>query len=120
MKKSDLKGWMIVETGYDNEKYILMAEKLVNSKMEGYDLEDFDDDLIHKSFKPMSFSKVYEPVKLAIPFELNIERIISEQKPQIVWERKPTYLSKKLLSKMNKKQMEKYLQGVTYPVIIVD
>ena len=120
MKKSDLKGWMIVETGYDNEKYIFMAGKLINSKMEGYELEDFTEDLVHKHFKPVSISKVYEPVKLNIPFELNIGKILSEQKPKIIWERKPTKLSKKLLSEMDKKQMENYMEEITYPVIIVE
>lgn len=120
LKKSDLKGWMIIETGYDNEKYLLLAGHLISSKMEGYVLDDFTEDLVHKTFKPVSISKVYEPVKLNIPFELNIEKIFSEQKPKIVWERKPTKLSKKLLSEMDKKQMEKYMEEIIYPVIIVE
>lgn len=111
---------MIVETGYDNEKYLLMAGKLINSKMESYDLEDFTEDLVHKNFKPVSISKVYEPVKLNVPFELNIEKIFSNQKPKIIWERKPTKLSKRLLSEMDKKQRENYMEEITYPVIIVE
>lgn len=111
---------MIIETGYDNEKYLLMAGHLINSKMEGYDLEGFTEDLVHKNFKPVSISKVYEPVKLNIPFELNIEKIFSKQKPKIIWERKPTKLSKKLLSEMNKKQMGKYMEEITYPCMIVE
>ena len=120
MKKSDLKVWMIVETGYDNEKYIFMAGKLINSKMEGYELEDFTEDLVHKNFKPVRISKVYEPVKLNVPFELNIEKIFSEQKPKIIWERESTKLSKNLLSEMDKKQMEKYMEEITYPCVIVE
>lgn len=68
----------------------------------------------------MSISKVYEPVKLNIPFELNIGKILSEQKPKIIWERKPTKLSKKILSEMDKKQMEKYMEEITYPCVIVE
>lgn len=120
MKKSDLKDFMIVETGYDNEKFIVMAGKVIDNELNGYSLDDFTDELVNKIHKPESISKVYEPVSLSYPFELNIEKIFSEQKPQIIWERKPTYLSKKLLSKINKKQMENYLQGVTYPVMIID
>lgn len=119
MKKCDLKGWMIVETGYDNEKYILITGKLINSKMEGYDLEDFTDDLEHKEFKPVSISKVYEPVKLDVPFELNLEKILSEKKPQIIWERKPTKLSKELLSNMNEEQLKNYISEITYPCVVV-
>ena len=80
----------------------------------------FDDDLVNKKHKPESISKVYAPVKLNYPFELNIEKIFAKQKPQLLWERDPTKVSKKLLSKMSKKQMENYLQGVTYPVRIID
>ena len=120
MKKSDLKEFMIVETGYDNEKLIVMAGKVVDDELDGYSLDDFTDELVNKIHKPESISKVYEPVSLSYPFKLNIEKIFSEQKPQIIWEREPACLSKKLLSKMNKKQMENYLQGVTYPVRIID
>ena len=120
LKKSDLKEFMIVETGYDNEKFIVMAGKVIDDELNGYSLDDFTDELVNKIHKPESISKVYEPVSLSYPFEVNIEKIFSEQKPQIIWEREPTCLSKKLLSKMNKKQMENYLQGVTYPVMIID
>ena len=120
LKKSDLKDFMIVETGYDNEKLIVMAGKVVDDELNGYSLDDFTDELVNKIHKPESISKVYEPVSLSYPFELNIEKIFEEHKPQIIWERKPTYLSKKLLGKMNKKQMENYLQGVAYPMMLID
>ena len=120
MKKSDLKEFMIVETGYDNEKLIVMAGKVVDDELSGYSLDDFTDELVNKIQKPESISKVYEPVSLSYPFELNIEKIFEKQKPQIIWEREPTKVSKKLLSNMDKKQMENYLQGVTYPVRIID
>ena len=120
MKKSDLKEFMIVETGYDNEKLIVMAGKVVDDELNGYSLDDFTDELVNKIHKPESISKVYEPVSLSYPFELNIEKIFSEQKPQIIWEREPTKVSKQLINNMPKKQMEKYIQGVTYPVRIID
>ena len=120
LKKSDLKDFMIVETGYDNEKFIVMAGKVVDDELNGYSLDDFTDELVNKIHKPESISKIYEPVSLSYPFELNIEKIFEKQKPQLLWKREPTCLSKKLLSKMNKKQMENYLQGIIYPCVIVD
>ena len=120
LKKSDLKDFMIVETGYDNEKLIIMAGKVVDDELNGYSLDDFTDELVNKIHKPESISKIYKPVSLSYPFELNIEKIFEKQKPQLLWKREPTCLSKKLLSKMNKKQMENYLQGIIYPCVIVD
>ena len=120
MKKSDIKDFIIVETGYDNEKLIIMAGKVVDDELNGYSLDDFDDDLVNKKHKPESISKVYAPVKLKFPFELSIEKIFAKQKPQLLWEREPTKVSKKLLSNMDKKQMEKYMQGIIYPCVIVD
>lgn len=123
LKKSDLKGWMIVETGYGNEKYILMAGKLVNSEMEGYDLDDFDENLVHKKFKPESISKVYAPVTLKFPFELNVEKIFSEQNPQLLWKREPTKVSRKFLEKLNhmgEKERRIHLDDLVFPVIVVE
>ena len=120
MKKSDIKDFMIVETGYENEKLIVMAGKAVDDELNGYSLDDFDDDLVNKKHKPESISKVYAPVKLKFPFELSIEKIFAEQKPQLLWERDPTKVSKKFLSSMDKKQLEKYIQGIIYPCVIVD
>ena len=120
LKKSDLKDFMIVETGYDNEKLIIMAGKVVDDELNGYSLDDFTDELVNKIHKPESISKVYESVSLSYPFELNIEKIFEEQKPQIIWERKPTKVSKQLLNDMSKKQREKYIQGIIYPCVIVD
>ena len=120
LKKSDLKEFMIVETGYDNEKFIVMAGKVVDDELNGYSLDDFTDELVNKIHKSESISKVYEPVSLSYPFELNIEKIFEEQKPQIIWEREPTKVSKKLLNDMSKKQREKYIQGIIYPCVIVD
>ena len=75
MKKSDLKDFMIVETGYDNEKLIIMAGKVVDDELNGYSLDDFTDELVNKIHKPESISKIYKPVSLSYPFELNIEKI---------------------------------------------
>ena len=102
MKKNDIKNFMIVETGYENEKLIVMAGKVVDDELNGYSLDDFDDDLVNKKHKPESISKVYAPVKLKFPFELSIEKIFEKQNPQLLWKREPTKVSKKLLSNMSK------------------
>ena len=48
MKKSELKKYMIVETGYDNKKYLVVCNTLIDDNLKGYDLDFcFDDDLIN-------------------------------------------------------------------------
>lgn len=118
MKKENIKDYMIVETGYDDKKYIVIKGKLINDDMKGYSLDDFDDDLVHVERKAYSISAVYAPIKLKLPFELNVEELIKRHKPKIVWQRKPTVLSKTLLQSMNDKKRRKYLMNITYPCVI--
>lgn len=120
MKKSDIKNFMIVETGYENKKLIIMAGKVVDDELNGYSLDDFDDDLVNKKHKPESISKVYAPVKLNFPFELNIEKIFEKQKPKLLWKREPTKVSKKLLCSMDEKQGKKYFSGLIFPIVITE
>lgn len=120
MKKSDIKDYMIVETGLEDQKYLVLKGKLVDDELNGYSLDDYDNDLIHKTHKPESISKVYAPVDIDFPFELDIEKIFSEQNPKVLWKREPTKLSKKLISKMDEKQGKKYLDNLVFPVVIVD
>ena len=120
MKKSDIKNYMIVETGYDECRYLVMGTSIVDNKLEGFSLDDFDENLVHKKEKPYSISKVYEAVKPIYPFELDIEGIFTKQNPKLLWERQPTPVSKRVLDKMDKKQMQKYLSNIVYPCIIVE
>ena len=120
MTKSDIKDFMIVETGFDNEKYIIMKGKMVNDELKGFALDEFDENLINVSNKPYSISKVYEAVKLELPLELNIENIFKTQNPKVVWERQPTPLSKKALNRMRKSEIQKYIMGLVYPCVIVE
>jgi hypothetical protein len=120
MKKSDIKDYMIVETGFEDGRYIVMGNSIVDDELKGFSLDDFDENLIYKKEKPYSISKVYESVKLDFPFELNIEKIFKEQSPKLLWKRKPTPISKKVLGRMNKAQMQKYLSNIVYPCIIVE
>ena len=38
MKKSDIRDYMIVETGYDDKKYLVVKGKLVDDNLEGFSL----------------------------------------------------------------------------------
>ena len=121
MKKNDIKDYMIVETGYDDKKYLVIKGKLIDNNLEGFSLEDdFDESLINDKNKPYSISKVYEPVKLKLPFELDIEKIFKNQKPKIIWERKPTPLSKATLNRVKKSEVQKYIMDLVYPCVIVE
>lgn len=120
MKKNDIRDYMIVETGFEDSRYLVMGNSIVDDELIGFSLDDFDEDLVHKKEKPYSISKVYEPVKLSLPFELNIEKIFKEQNPKLLWKRKPTPISKKVLGRMNKGQMQKYLSEIVYPCVIVE
>lgn len=121
MKKNDIRDYMIVETGYDDKKYLVIKGKLVDDNLEGFSLEDdFNDNLINDENKPYSISRVYESVKLNLPFEINIEKIFKDQNPKCVWERKPTPLSKKVLNRMNKTEVQEYIMSLVYPCVIVE
>lgn len=120
MKKSDIKNYMIVETGFEDGRYLVMGNSIVDDELKGFSLDDFDENLVYKKEKPYSISKVYEPVKLPLPFELSIEKIFKEQNPKLLWKRKPTPISKKVLERMGKKQMQKYLSEIVYPCVIVE
>lgn len=111
---------MIVETGVDNCRYLVMNRTVIDNKLEGFSLDDFDENLVHRKEKPYSISKVYEAVNLTFPFELNVEDIFNEQNPKLLWKREATPVSKRVLEHMDKKQMQKYLSNIVYPCIIVE
>lgn len=58
MKKSDIKDCMIVETGFEDTKYLVMGNSIVDDELKGFSLDDFDENLVHKKEKPYSISKV--------------------------------------------------------------
>jgi hypothetical protein len=120
MKKSEIRDYMIVETGYEDGRYLVMGKSIVDDEMKGFSLDDFDENLVHKKEKPYSISKVYEAVKITFPFELNVEDIFTKQTPKLLWKREPMPVSKRVLERMDKKQMQKYLSNIVYPCVIVD
>lgn len=99
MTKSDIKEYMIVEIGRDSEKMIVLSGTLVDDELNGFSLDEFDENLINISSKTDSISKVYAAVDLKFPFELNIKQIFDEQKPKLLWKRNPTPISKRALKK---------------------
>ena len=68
LKKSDITEYMIVETGFDDGRYLVMGNSIVDDELIGFSLDVFDENLVHKKEKLYSISKVYEPVKLSFPF----------------------------------------------------
>lgn len=108
MKKSGIKDYMMLEKGGDDKKYLVIKGKLIDDNLESFSLENnFYENLVNDKNKPYSISKVYEPVKLNLPFELDIEKIVKNQNSKVMWERKPTPLSKAVLSRMKKSEVQK-------------
>ncbi len=106
---------------YDDKKYLVIKGKLIDGNLEGFSLEnDFNENLVNDKNKPYSISKVYETVKLDLPFELDIEKIVKNQNPKVIWERKPTPLSKAVLNRMKKSEVQKYVMNLVYPCVIVE
>lgn len=126
MTKSDIKDFMIVETGYDDCKYLIIKGCLVrlgdSDELEGFLLKDFDKNLIHVEYKPFSIYKVYESVyqTLEPEFKLNVEEIFNKHKPRLLWEREPTPISQKYLESLRESEVEEYVMNLVYPCIKVE
>lgn len=121
MTKNNIKDYMIVETGFYDKKYLIINGKLLDDNLQGFSLEDdFNDDLVNNKNKLYSISKVFESVKIRYPLELDIESLFKNQNPKVIWERKPTKLSKNILNKMKKSEMQRYLMNQIYPCVIVE
>ena len=120
MNKSDIKDYMIVVTGFDKCKYLVLNGKLVDDNLQGFSLDDFDDDLVNIVEKLYSISKVYDAVKIEIPFELNVEEIFEKQNPRLLWERDATPISLKYLKTLKKQDVREYLKNTVYPCVTVE
>lgn len=117
---------MIVETGYDNCKYLVMRDCIVrlddNNELDGFLLEEFDEDLILIECKPFSIHKVYESVyqTLESEFRLDVEEIFNRHRPKLLWEREPTPVSQKYLESLPEEKAEEYIMNLVYPCIKVE
>lgn len=117
---------MIVETGYDDCKYLVMKGCIVrlddNDELDGFLLDEFDENLIHIECRPFSIYKVYESIyqTLESEFRLDVEEIFHKHKPKLLWEREPTPVSQKYLEFLSEKEVEEYVMNLVYPCIKVE
>lgn len=134
MKKNELRMFMFVENGMgemfivfnndnnDDGRWVLVRNALVSGG-ENFALEscEFTDELVHIKEPTLSIIKVYDSVKLVTPFELNADELFKKYNPKLLWERKPSPVSKKVLKGFKSEKVAmKYIKSIVPPYIIVD
>lgn len=137
MKKSDMKNYMIVYNGYgdmllllednhiDNDWFVVSTpiEEELDEDMSAvfYKEREFNDDLINISDPIASIIGVYNSIPLQLPFVLNVEDLYDKYKPELVWEREPSVVSKsKLESFSSNEDVMAYINGIVPPYRIVE
>lgn len=137
MKKSDMKNYMIVYNGYgdmllllednhiDNDWFVVGTpiEEELDEDMSAvfYKEREFNDDLINISDPIASIIGVYNSIPLQLPFVLNVEDLYDKYKPELVWEREPSVVSKsKLESFSSNEDVMAYINGIVPPYRIVE
>lgn len=137
MKKSDMKNYMIVYNGYgdmllllkdnhiDNDWFVVGTpiEEELDEDMSAvfYKEREFNDDLININDPIASIVGVYNSVPLKLPFVLNVEDLYDKYKPELVWEREPSVVSKsKLESFSSNEDVMAYINGIVPPYRIVE
>lgn len=137
MKKSDMKNHMIVYNGYgdmllllednhiDNDWFVVGTpiEEELDEDMSAvfYKEQEFNDDLINIEDPIASIVGVYNSIPLQFPFVLNVEDLYDKYKPELVWEREPSVVSKsKLESFSSNEDAMAYVNGIVPPYRIVE
>lgn len=137
MKKSDMKNNMIVYNGYgdmllllednhiDNDWFVVgtpIEEELYEDMSAVFYKErEFNDDLININGPIASIISVYSSIQLQPPFILNVEDLYDKYKPELVWERDPSVVSKsKLESFSSNEDAMAYINGIVPPYRIVE
>lgn len=137
MKKSDMKNNMIVYNGYgdmllllednhiDNDWFVVgtpIEEELYEDMSAVFYKErEFNDDLININDPIASIISVYNSIPLQLPFVLNVEDLYDKYKPELVWEREPSVISKsKLESFSSNEDVMAYINGIVPPYRIVE
>ena len=137
MKKSDMKKYMIVCNGYgdmllllednhiDNDWFVVgtpIEEELYEDMSAVFYKErEFNDDLININDPIASIISVYNSIPLQLPFVLNVEDLYDKYKPELVWEREPSVVSKsKLESFSSNEDVMAYINGIVPPYRIVE
>lgn len=137
MKKSDMKSYMIVINGYgdmllllegkdiDNDWFVVgtPTEEELDEDISAvfYKEREFNDDLININDPIASITDVYDSIPLQFPFVLNVEDLYDKYKPELVWEREPSVISKsKLESLSSNKDVMTYISSIVPPYRIVE
>lgn len=137
MKKSDMKSYMIVINGYgdmllllegkdiDNDLFVVgtPTEEELDEDISAvfYKEREFNDDLININDPIASITDVYDSIPLQFPFVLNVEDLYDKYKPELVWEREPSVISKsKLESFSSNKDVMTYISSIVPPYRIVE
>lgn len=137
MKKSDMKSYMIVVNGYgdmlllleckgiDNDWFVVgtpTEEELDEDRsVVFYKEREFNDDLININDPIASIIGVYNSIPLQFPFVLNVKDLYDKYKPELVWEREPSVISKsKLESFSSNEDVMAYINGIVPPYRIVE
>lgn len=137
MKKSDMKSYMIVINGYGNMLLLLESKGIDNDwfvvgtpteeeldediSAVFYKEREFNDDLININDPIASITDVYDSIPLQFPFVLNVEDLYDKYKPELVWEREPSVISKsKLESFSSNKDVMTYISSIVPPYRIVE
>lgn len=137
MKKYDLKNFMIVRSGIDDELYLLFksekggvivrpptddeydkykeCDEETENDVVWYDLDDFNDDLVYTEFVPCSIVEVYDSIPEQNNFILDVEELFNKFNPKLLWKRKPSNLS---ISRLENEGIE-YLNSVIPPYFTV-
>jgi hypothetical protein len=137
MKKSDMKSYMIVVNGYgdmlllledkdiDNDWFVVgtPTEEELDEDISAvfYKEREFNDNLININDPIASITDVYDSIPLQFPFVLNVEDLYDKYKPELVWEREPSVISKsKLESFSSNKDVMTYISSIVPPYRIVE
>lgn len=137
MKKSDMKSYMIVVNGYGDMLLLLESKDIDNDwfvvgtpteeeldediRVAFYKGREFNDDLININDPIASITYVYDSIPLQFPFVLNVEDLYDKYKPELVWEREPSVISKsKLESFSSNKDVMAYINSIVPPYRIVE
>lgn len=137
MKKSDMKSCMIVVNGYgdmlllledkdiDNDWFVVgtPTEEELDEDISAvfYKEREFNDDLININDPIASIISAYNSIPLQCPFVLNVEDLYDKYKPELVWEREPSVISKsKLESFSSNKDVMAYINSIVPPYRIVE
>lgn len=139
MKKSDLKQFMLVQTGYNSDFYIVLEDKnedffLFRTPTEKELEEDenadpdvflsceFDDNLVCIEYKEHSIVSVYDSIPVDFPLKIySVEDLYNKYKPTLLWKRECSPISiSKIKSFKDDEDRMNYINSIVPPYIAVE